>query len=139
MPRALYLADTSVWVLRFRHEVVKDRCDGLMLAGRLGLCQTTALEFLSAAPDPQVYAELRKWMDGLLRMDVTADAMRRAVDVHAKLAEKDWHRDFRLPALVTAATAEIHGVSLLHYDRDFVRIAEITGQPHEWVAPRGSL
>jgi hypothetical protein len=28
---------------------------------------------------------------------------------------------------------------VLHYDADYDRIAEITGQPVEWVAERGSL
>jgi hypothetical protein len=35
--------------------------------------------------------------------------------------------------------AERHGVSVLHYDRDFDRIAAITGQPVEWVVPAGSV
>jgi len=26
---------------------------------------------------------------------------------------------------------------VIHYDSDFERIAEITGQPHEWIVPRG--
>ncbi len=28
---------------------------------------------------------------------------------------------------------------VLHYDADFDVIAEITGQPTRWIAPRGSL
>jgi hypothetical protein len=37
--------------------------------------------------------------------------------------------------LVVAAVASHHGATLLHYDRDFDAIAEITGQPTEWVVP----
>ena len=47
--------------------------------------------------------------------------------------------DFRLPDLIIAATAEEHGATVLHYDADYDRIAAVTGQPVEWVAPRGSL
>jgi hypothetical protein len=37
-----------------------------------------------------------------------------------------------------AATALVHDATILHYDRDFERIAEATDQPHEWIIPRGS-
>lgn len=32
-----------------------------------------------------------------------------------------------------------HGATVLHYDTDQDRIAALTGQPTEWVAPKGSL
>ena len=35
--------------------------------------------------------------------------------------------------------AERHGVTLLHYRADYDLIAEVTGQPVEWVVPRGSV
>ncbi|MDX6279961.1 MAG: hypothetical protein QOH03_1032, partial [Kribbellaceae bacterium] len=39
----------------------------------------------------------------------------------------------------TAAVAAEHNAVILHYDADFEHIAATTGQPHLWVAPRGSL
>ena len=48
-------------------------------------------------------------------------------------------RHFRLPDLIIAAAAELSGATVLHYDADFDRIAEITGQAMEWIAPNGSL
>ena len=39
--------------------------------------------------------------------------------------------------LVIAAVAERAGATLIHYDADFDRIAEVTGQPVEWVVPQG--
>jgi len=38
-----------------------------------------------------------------------------------------------------AAAAEVEQLSVLHYDADFELIATITGQPTEWVVPRGSI
>ena len=49
------------------------------------------------------------------------------------------HRHFSLPDLIIAATAELNGATVLHYDADYDRIAAVTGQPTEWVAPKGSL
>jgi predicted nucleic acid-binding protein len=37
------------------------------------------------------------------------------------------------------AAAEISGIELLHYDRDYDLIAAVTGQPAVWARPRGSL
>ncbi|GAB4048417.1 PIN domain-containing protein [Catellatospora paridis] len=71
--------------------------------------------------------------------DVTTAAMDRAMEVHLSLAASSQHRHFRLPDLIIAATAEQHGATVLHYDADYDRIAAVTGQPVEWIAPRGSL
>jgi len=49
------------------------------------------------------------------------------------------HRSVKIPDLLIAATAEAAGATLWHYDEDYDRIAHVTGQPTEWVAPRGSL
>ena len=35
--------------------------------------------------------------------------------------------------------AERAGMGVLHYDAGFDRIAAVTGQPTEWVVPRGSV
>ena len=35
--------------------------------------------------------------------------------------------------LIIAAAAEQAGLTVLHYDDDFDLIAEVTGQPMEWV------
>ncbi|GAA3377522.1 hypothetical protein GCM10020367_53510 [Streptomyces sannanensis] len=41
--------------------------------------------------------------------------------------------------LMVAATAELSDLTILHYDADFETIAKATGQPHRWIAPRGSV
>jgi hypothetical protein len=71
--------------------------------------------------------------------DVTTAAMNRASDVRRTLAATSQHRHFRLPDLIIAATAELNGATVLHYETDYDRIAAVTGQPTEWVAERGSL
>lgn len=38
-----------------------------------------------------------------------------------------------------AAAAERAGLTVLHYDADYHLIAEVTGQPVEWVVERGSV
>lgn len=72
-------------------------------------------------------------------IDVTTEAMNRALAVYRQLAKASQHRNFRLPDLVIAAIAELSGATVLHYDTDYDRIAEVTGQHMEWVVERGSL
>ena len=66
---------------------------------------------------------------------------RRATDVFERLAELGplHHRRFTLPDILIAAAAELAEVPVLHYDRDFELIAEVTGQPVRAIAPLGSL
>jgi hypothetical protein len=49
------------------------------------------------------------------------------------------HRSVKIPDLLIAAAAEAAQATVLHYDEDYDRIAAITGQPVQWIAPRGSL
>ncbi len=139
MAGSVYLADTSVYVLQGRHAVVRDRFARLLTEGRLAACQMTALEYLNNAPDPVGYEVLWSALMAHRWVDVTATAVNRALEVHRELGRASQHRHFRLPDLIIAATAELVGMTVLHYDADYDRIAKITGQPVEWVAPKGSL
>ena len=58
----------------------------------------------------------------------------RAVEVQATLADRGHHRAPSIPDLLIAATAELVGLTVLHVDKDFELIAEITGQPHQRLA-----
>jgi predicted nucleic acid-binding protein len=139
MAGPVYLADTSVYVLQRQHPDVGARFASLLSEGRLAACQMTALEYLNNAPDPKGYEVLWAALRGQRWIDTTADAMERALQVHRMLAARSQHRHFRLPDLIIAATAETIGVTVLHYDADYDKIAEVTGQPVEWIAERGSL
>ncbi len=55
----------------------------------------------------------------------------RAVDLQLALAERGHHRAPSIPDLLIAATAELADLTVLHLDKDFELIAELTGQPTE--------
>jgi predicted nucleic acid-binding protein len=55
----------------------------------------------------------------------------RAIALQLALAERGHHRAPSVPDLLIAATAELADLTVLHLDRDFELIAEITGQPLE--------
>ena len=139
MAAPIYLADTSVYVLQRKHPSVRRRFETLLVEGRLAACQMTSLEYLNNAPDPKSYETLWNALHGHRWVDMGVDAMNRAEATHRELARTSQHRHFRLPDLIIAATAELNGATVLHYDADYDRIAAVTGQPTEWVVPKGSL
>jgi predicted nucleic acid-binding protein len=55
----------------------------------------------------------------------------RAVEILTLLADRGLHRAPSVPDLIIAATAELAGLTVLHLDKDFDVIAQITGQPVE--------
>ena len=55
----------------------------------------------------------------------------RAVEVLTLLADRGQHRAPSIPDLIIAATAELTGLVVLHVDKDFEIIADLTGQPFE--------
>lgn len=55
----------------------------------------------------------------------------RAVEVLTLLADRGQHRAPSILDLIIAATAELAGLTVLHLDKDFEVIAQITGQAVE--------
>jgi predicted nucleic acid-binding protein len=53
------------------------------------------------------------------------------VEYLTPLADRGQHRAPSVPDLIVAATAELAGLTVLHLDKDFDLVAEITGQPME--------
>lgn len=58
----------------------------------------------------------------------------RALEVQLRLADRGQHRAPSIPDLVVAATAELTGLVVLHFDKDFDLIGDVTGQPVERLA-----
>ena len=56
---------------------------------------------------------------------------KRTVEVLTLLADRGQHRAPSVPDLIIAATAELAGVTVLHLDKDFDVIADVTGQSVE--------
>ena len=58
----------------------------------------------------------------------------RAIEVQAILADRGQHRAPSIPDLLVAAAAELAQLTVLHVDKDYELIADITGQPIERLA-----
>lgn len=136
---AVYLADKSSLTRSETRPEVREVVEPLLLAGRIATCGIVDLELLFSAPDPGTYAELARVLRALPRVPVTDAAVDRALEVQGLLAARSQHRAVPLPDLLVAACAERAGLTVLHYDADFDRIAAVTDQPMQWVVARGTV
>lgn len=135
------LADTSAWFASRRALEVRSRFDALVASRKIATCDAVKLELLFTARNAAELKARRVELDLLPQCPIGPAEFRRALDVYEELAKQGGlhHRRVRHPDLLIAAAAEAAGVPVLHYDQDFEAIAEITGQPTRWIAPRGSV
>jgi predicted nucleic acid-binding protein len=136
---AVFLADKSALARRETGPEVREVVEPLLLAGEIAICGIVELELLFSAAGRDTYRALAQALRGMPRVDVDQQCFERALEVQAMLAERSQHRAVPLPDLLIAACAERAGLAVLHYDADFERIAELTGQAEQWVVPRGTV
>jgi predicted nucleic acid-binding protein len=136
---ATFLADKSALTRRETRPEVREALEPLLLAGEVATCGIVDLELLYSATSPATYVALAEALRGMPRVAVNDSAVERALEVQAKLAQRSRHRGVPLPDLLVAACAENAGLTVLHYDADYERIAELTGQAVRWVVSRGSV
>jgi predicted nucleic acid-binding protein len=101
--------------------------------GLVRVCTVTRLEVGFSARSSK---DLRAGYDRppLARMPVeylTPAIEDRAVEVQVALADRGQNRAASIPDLLIAATAELAQLTVLHDDKDFELIADVTGQPVE--------
>jgi predicted nucleic acid-binding protein len=134
-----FLADKSALARRQSRAEVRETLDPLLLEGEVATCGIVDLEMLYSATSPSTYKALADALRGMPRVALDEAAVERALVVQGKLAQRSQHRAVPLPDLLIAACAENAGLTVLHYDADFDRIAELTKQPAQWIVPRGSV
>jgi predicted nucleic acid-binding protein len=135
--RPVFLADKSA-LARLPIAAVRARLEPLVVDGLVATCGIIDLEIVFSAQTAAVHRDIRRERRSLPRARIDDDVLDRALEVQGALAERGQHR-LPIPDLVIAAAAESADLALLHYDADLERIAEVTGQAHDWVVPRGSV
>ncbi len=132
-----YLVDTSV-LGRAHQELVGDRLEELARYGRMWTCRMIDLEVVYGSRSRDVAAVIEH-RAALPEAPINQAVLDRAVGVARLLAQSGRHRGAKPVDLVIAAAAETAGLAMLHYDADYDRIAAVTNQPTEWMAPAGTL
>jgi predicted nucleic acid-binding protein len=112
--------DVAEWAVRIERGLVR-------------ITTVTRLEAgYSARSGPELRAGLQQPPLSSMPVEYLTPAVEdRAVEVLKLLADRGQHRAPSIPDLIIAATAELAGLTVLHVDKDFEVIAQITGQPVE--------
>jgi predicted nucleic acid-binding protein len=121
------------------HDDVFARVGPMFLSGQIATCGIVDLEVLYSARSGEHHAALYHDQAMLPRVPVGERGIDRAITVQGLLADAGKHRAVPIIDLLLAAAAELSGLTVLHYDADFDLIADVTGQPCEWVVPRGTV
>jgi predicted nucleic acid-binding protein len=133
------LADTSAWTNRDRNAVLRNDFDSRVLAGEIAMSPSVLMELLWSARNSADFDDIVAELAALPRLSPEEPAWDRAVEVWRELARRGRLRQVPQNDLVVAATAELAGLAVCHYDRHFEVIAEVTGQPMRAIAPLGTL
>lgn len=134
------LADTSVWA-RKKHPAIKSWFEAAIAAGEIAVCDMVALELLHSASTHPVFDQMEQSLEAMPWLRMAQAEWVRARDVYSKLSQHGHsaHRAVKHADLLIAAAAELAGIGLVHYDKDYDLIASLTGQAARWVRPRGSI
>jgi len=135
----LELADTSAWTNRHKDPAADNDFQARILAGEIATCPMVTMELLWTAQSGREFEELREELSALPQLAIDAGTWDRAIDVWHELAVLGRHRQVKIQDLLVAATAELAGIPVCHYESDFQAIAEVTGQPERPIASIGSL
>lgn len=136
------LADTTIWTQRhLLPPGARTTFEGALEGGSVATCDAVKAELLHTARAVDEFRAMRRDLDALPFCPIGIPEWKRAFDVWELLAARGGahHRQVPFNDLLIAAAAEAAGMPVLHYDRHFERIAEVTGQPVRAIAPLGSL
>lgn len=136
----LYLLDKSALARVARQPTVQAALERL---DDIGVLATTAIVDLEIGYSVRNLAEFDSISTDRAalyqELPLTRAVTDRARGVQRELVRLGQHRGPGVSDLLIAATAEVHGAVVVHYDRDFDTIATITGQTVEWIVHPGSV
>lgn len=132
-----HLVDTSA-LTRLRDVGVRQRIlEGARLS-HFGVSNLCRLEMGFSARSGDEWDSIQEAIRMLPVVDIQDSDVESALIVQRSLALTG-QRGRKIVDLLVAAAARRLRLVVLHYDRDFDYIAQITGQQCEWVAPAGVL
>lgn len=135
------LFDTGVWTWardrRFSH--LAEWFNSEVEAGHVMVCDLVVLELTRLAPNEDRARGVAERLDAFESVPMPSTLWNRAREIQLLLAPAGDHRRVPPADLLLAAAAEAAGVPLVHYDRDYERVAAVTDLQHRWMVADGSL
>jgi predicted nucleic acid-binding protein len=135
------LFDTGVWtwVRDRRFPELATWFNAAVEAGLVLVCDLVILEMTRLAPNEHRAQEVADRLAAFEAIPMPSELWSRARRTQLALAANGDHRRVPPADLLLAGAAEEAGVVLVHYDRDYERIAAVSGLCHQWLVPDGTL
>ncbi len=139
LPGTRYLIDTSA-MARIGDKRVRAVVMAAIDNGTAATCVTLDLEAIYSGRNIEEIEQLLDVRSEYFQqLPITLEVQERAKQVMVLLARRGKHRAAGAFDVLTAAVAEVHRATILHYEADFEHIASVTGQQHRWIVPRGEI
>jgi predicted nucleic acid-binding protein len=135
------LFDTSVWTWARdrRFPQLASWFNAQVAAGHVLVCDIVILELTRLSPNEARAKQVAGRLDAFASVRMPATLWRRARELQLLLAGTGDHRRVPPVDLLIAAAAETADVPLVHYDRDYERLAQVCPIEHRWLLPDGAL
>jgi predicted nucleic acid-binding protein len=108
-------------------------------AGLVLVCDLVILELTRLAPNEGRAREVSDRLAAFEAIPMRAGLWGRARETQLAMSATGDHRRVPSADLLLAAAAEEADVDLVHYDRDYERIAAVGALRQEWLVPDGTL
>ena len=103
------------------------------------VCDLIVLELIRLTPNEQRARDVTARLDAFESIAMPAELWTRTRELQGLLSANGDHRRVPPVDLLIAASAEQADVPLVHYDRDYQRIANVSTLHHHWLVPDGGL
>lgn len=135
------LFDTGVWtwVRDRRFPRLAEWFNATAAAGLVLVCDLVALELARLAPNEQRAREIADRLSLFEAIPMPSGLWSWARDTQLALAKNGDHRRVPPADLLFAAAAVEADVTLVHYDRDYERIAAVSDLRQQWFVPDGTF
>jgi predicted nucleic acid-binding protein len=107
--------------------------------GRVLVCDLIIMELVRLTPNESRAREVAERLNAFEAVVMSAKLWQRARELQDLLAVSGDHRRVPPVDLLIGAAAEQAEVPLVHYDRDYERIARVSALQHHWLVPDGTL
>lgn len=135
------LVDTGVWtwVRDRRFPELAAWFNDAAAAGVVLVCDLVVFELVRLSPNERRVQEVDQRLSAFESIPMPGDLWEDAHHLQLALASNGDHRRVPPTDLLLAAAARHASVELIHYDRDYERIAAVSNLEHQWFVPDGTL
>ncbi|MGC2373639.1 MAG: PIN domain-containing protein [Solirubrobacteraceae bacterium] len=135
------LFDTGVWTWARdrRFPQLASWFNAQVAAGRVLVCDLVVLELVRLTPNESRAREVAARLGVFESVPMPAKLWARARSLQVLLSAEGDHRRVPPADLLIGAAAEAAGVPIVHYDRDYERLARAGSLDARWLVPDGAL